>query len=106
MTKADLWCGTLCRRRESGLSAAAFCRREGLKASQFHYWKKKLSGKSFFTEVWVADHASVLPLPNDLDTSLPTMEIILLCGDRIRLTGFSSWSCLVEVIAALRERPC
>jgi transposase-like protein len=28
--------------RASGLSAAAFCRQAGIKASTFHYWVKKL----------------------------------------------------------------
>ena len=28
--------------RASGLSAAAFCRQTGIKASTFHYWVKKL----------------------------------------------------------------
>ena len=106
MTKANLCNETICRQRESGLLLAAFCRREGLKTSRFPYWKKKLSGKSFFIEVRVADHAPVLPVPNDIGTSSPTMEIMLLCGDRIRLTGFSSLSCLADVIAVLRERRC
>ena len=36
------WETTVTEFRTSGLSAAAFCRQAGIKASTFHYWVKKL----------------------------------------------------------------
>jgi hypothetical protein len=36
------WRGLLARQISSGLSVAAFCRREGVALSTFHWWKRKL----------------------------------------------------------------
>jgi hypothetical protein len=106
MTEASLWGEAVSRQKESGLSAAEFCRREGLRIVRFHYWQKKLSGKSSFAEIHVSDNAPVLPLRNDSSVSLPAVEIIFLSGERMRFTGFSSLNCLVDIVKALRERPC
>ena len=37
------WRGLLAGQISSGLSVAAFCRREGVALSTFHWWKRKLS---------------------------------------------------------------
>ena len=37
------WRGLISEQRGSGQSVAAFCRERGLCASQFYYWKKRLS---------------------------------------------------------------
>ena len=37
------WRGLLARQISSGLSIAAFCRREGVALSTFHWWKRKLA---------------------------------------------------------------
>ena len=37
------WRGLLARQISSGLSVAAFCRREGVALSTFHWWKRKLA---------------------------------------------------------------
>ncbi|MDR2390101.1 MAG: hypothetical protein LBE84_00250 [Planctomycetota bacterium] len=107
MTKASLWGEAVSKQKESGLSAAEFCRREGLRIVRFYYWRKKLLGKSKFAEVHVvADDFPVTLQPGDSTASLPAIEILLLSGERIRLTGFSSLNCLGDVVKALRERPC
>jgi SOS-response transcriptional repressor LexA len=38
----DQWRQRVERQRESGLSIAAFCRREGVSPASFHVWKRKL----------------------------------------------------------------
>ena len=38
----DQWRQRLARQRESGLSIAAFCRREGVSQASFHAWRRKL----------------------------------------------------------------
>jgi hypothetical protein len=38
----EQWRGRIERQRESGLSIAAFCRREGVSMASFHGWKRKL----------------------------------------------------------------
>lgn len=40
--RAKYWQGLLLEWRESGLSQAAFCRRHGVKAVTFGWWKRKL----------------------------------------------------------------
>jgi hypothetical protein len=37
------WRGLLARQISSGLSVAAFCRREGVAFSAFHWWRRKLA---------------------------------------------------------------
>jgi hypothetical protein len=37
------WRGLLARQSASGLSIAAFCRREGVALSTFHWWRRKLA---------------------------------------------------------------
>lgn len=43
LEKAEHWRGVLARQAASGLSAAEFCRRDGISNCQFFYWKKRLS---------------------------------------------------------------
>jgi hypothetical protein len=106
MTKASLWSEAVSRQKESGLPVSAFCRREGLKAGRFRYWKEKLSGRSDFAEIHVAaDDAPVLAFPNGPVALSPTVEILFLSGDRIRVCGFSSLTCLAEIVRALRKKP-
>ena len=42
-TKRDHWKSVLDRWRESGLSKAAFCRENGIRPWQFHYWCRRLA---------------------------------------------------------------
>ena len=39
---------------QSGLNKKAFCRERGITYPTFHYWYKRLSGSSGFTEIAVA----------------------------------------------------
>ena len=51
------WRGLISEQRASGQSAAAFCRERGLCASQFYYWKKRLSqtAETNFVEALVVE---------------------------------------------------
>lgn len=42
----DLWSGRLLEQAASGLGIQAWCAREGLTASAFHYWRKLLATPS------------------------------------------------------------
>jgi len=50
------WRSLIAEQRESGQSAAAFCRTRGLREALFYYWKKQLQevARSQFVEVQVA----------------------------------------------------
>lgn len=43
---ADGWRGLMGRQAQSGLSVAAFCRREGLNAWTFYGWRSRLRGRA------------------------------------------------------------
>jgi hypothetical protein len=45
MTKSEEWSRRVREQRESGLSIAAYCRREGLTTSGFDCWRGKLRGE-------------------------------------------------------------
>lgn len=50
------WRSLIAEQKESGQSAAAFCRTRGLREALFYYWKKQLQevARSQFVEVQVA----------------------------------------------------
>jgi hypothetical protein len=50
------WSSLIAEQKESGQSAAAFCRMRGLREALFYYWKKQLQvvARSQFVEVQVA----------------------------------------------------
>ena len=50
------WRSLIAEQKESGQSAAGFCRRRGLREALFYYWKKQLqeAARSQFVEVQVA----------------------------------------------------
>ena len=54
--KLGKWRSLIAEQKESGQSAAAFCRTRGLREALFYYWKKQLEGvaKRQFVEVRVA----------------------------------------------------
>ena len=53
--KLGKWRSLIAEQKESGQSAAAFCRTRGLREALFYYWKKQLPevGRSQFVEVKV-----------------------------------------------------
>src|SRR5215470_19654998 len=54
--KRAKWCNLIAEQKESGQSAAGFCRTRGLREALFYYWKKQLPevARSQFVEVQVA----------------------------------------------------
>ena len=54
--KLEKWRSLIAEQKESGQSAAAFCRTRGLREALFYYWKKQLPevARSQFVEVQVA----------------------------------------------------
>jgi transposase-like protein len=53
--KQEKWRSLIAEQKESGQSAAAFCRTRGLREALFYYWKKQLQevARSQFVEVQV-----------------------------------------------------
>ena len=87
--KSEVWRGRLQAWRDSGVSAAAFCRQHDLPYPQFIYWKRRL-GKAASGLVPVAVHAP----------AIGRVEIALRSGAVVRLTGVSMGD-VVDVVKAL-----
>jgi hypothetical protein len=56
------WRGLLAKQSSSGLSIAAFCRREGVALSTFHWWKRKLTVTGGRREPRAVDWVEARPL--------------------------------------------
>ena len=108
MTTREKMRRMLARWRRSGLSAAEFCRREGLAPQKLSYWKRSLkkagsgvrrgSAKPVgFVPVRLVDQASSGVLQGSL-------EISLAGGDRVAVGPEVSPDRLRDVVAILRER--
>ena len=87
MKRVEAW-------RESGQSAAAFCRSRDLTYSQFVYWQRRLRG----------DALSLVPVmvASAEPCSASAVELDLPSGVRVRLTSVS----IAEVVALVRGLSC
>ena len=103
------WLDLLRRQRASGLSVAAFCRRDGVAASSFFAWKRKLGsslGSSLgsplalpaFIEATVADSPLAAP-PAGL------IEVRLRGRRRLRVGRGFDRVLLADLVAALEAIP-
>jgi len=100
--KEEFWRGVVERWRRSGLSVAAFCRREDLAACSLHWWRQELkrrdSENSPFLPVQVAGVLSA--------SSKNEIEIVLTSGRRISIPpGFDAQT-LRQVLGVLEEPAC
>ena len=92
------WRDLIKRQRASGLSVAAFCRRDGVAASSFFEWKRKL-GSAPATLAFV--EATVSGTPPPATRSAGRIEVRLRSGRRVRVGRGFDRGLLAEVVAAL-----
>ncbi len=92
------WRDLLERQRASGLSVAAFCRRDGVAASSFFAWKRKLGFVPATPAFVEATVAGTLPPPT---RSPSRIEVRLRGGRRVRVGRGFDRDLLAEVVAAL-----
>ena len=96
------WRRMVRRQSESGLSVRAWCARHDLREATFYWWRTALARRdakpAIFVPVRVADDAS------GRDEAL--MEIVLVGGRRIRLSGGVDRAMLADVLAVVEERGC
>jgi transposase len=93
------WRDVIERQRTSGLSVAAFCRRDGVAASSFFAWKRRL-GVVPATPAFVEATVTGTPLP-PTTRSAGRIEVRLRGGRRVRVGRGFDHHLLAEVVAAL-----
>ena len=93
--------------RRSGLSAAAFCRRQGIQAQRLSYWRRVIGdagpararGRRRAPAVLAPVH--VVDLASGASAGI---EVLLASGDRLVLHEGARREWLREVLLVLRER--
>jgi hypothetical protein len=88
--------------QRSGLSGAAFCRREGLQARRLSYWKRVLGVKPG-RRVRRAGLAPVQIVDLGL-AAAASIDVVLSHGERLVVREGVSPALLREVLSALREQ--
>ena len=100
-SSGDKWREIIERQQASGLSAAAFCRQDGVSESSFFAWKRRLgaptaAAAAAFVEAKVAT-AAVAPAGRPAGV----VEVRLRGGRRVRLGRGFDPGLLAEVVVAL-----
>lgn len=96
--------------RGSGMSIAGLCRREGLAASSFHQWRRRLEsvveeGAAVFLPVKVTrpqEQEEVIALDATGHCSASPIELVLTCGVRVQVREGFEVATLRRVVEALR----
>lgn len=108
----SVWRKRISRHGESGLTIAAFCRRESVSVASFHYWKRKLGANDrqagkVRTRPLASDRpteaATFVQVPLPQPRGLAWIEIVTADGTQIRLPH-QSLGALEVTLAALAGR--
>lgn len=91
----QLWSGRLQEQATSGLSIRAWCVREGLTESTFHYWRKRLSLASLPTTTLIA-------LPNIGPQAASVCEVVTPLGYVIRIASQEQLGWVRSLLEVLR----
>lgn len=94
------WRDLIERQRASGLSVAVFCRRDGVAASSFFAWKRRL-GSTPATPAFVEATVAGTPPRPPTTRSAGRIEVRLRGGRRVRVGRGFDRELLAEVVAAL-----
>src|SRR5436305_228924 len=100
-----LWRGRIAAQARSGLSALAYCTREGLSPKSFYAWRRRLKqNKSNKSEPLFVplELPAVLPTAGDLRIELPGRAVLVLPADATRERLVSVLQAVLEVAG---ERP-
>lgn len=97
------WRKLISQQSRSGQSVAGFCRRRGLCASHFFWWKKRLreAGRGEFVEVEMATAEA----ESRVTAGEEGMEIHLAQGRYLRVRAGFDLGYLEAVLAVLEKRP-
>lgn len=91
----QLWTERLQEQTASGLSIRAWCVREGLTESTFHYWRKRLSLTS-------RPATTLIALPNVGPQAAPVCEVVTPMGYVIRIASQEQLGWVRSLLEVLR----
>jgi len=94
----DLWRQRLQRFERSGLSAVAFCAKEGVSVPSFYAWRRRLLRPPIETAARL--------VPVRLFPAAAPVEILLPDGLVLRLAAGCDLDFVRALVATLGERPC
>lgn len=86
--------------KESDLSIAAFCKKEGISVAAYYYWRKKLVGSHPKSNRKTPPAFIEVALPQSNATVL---ELVLLSGNTLRINPGADNKMLINVLSALRR---
>ena len=95
------WRGLLRQWRACGLGVRRFCEREGLRESQFWWWKRRLGEQ--VVKAPKNSEAAFVPVTI---VEMPAIEIELRSGHKLHVRAGCARQLLSEVVAVLEGRPC
>ncbi len=123
------WRTAISKRERSGSTVRAFCRREGLAVSTYHFWRRKLLKRDrggvrsssarrrtvkadvesrpmpTFASLTLGDASPQIPQISSMDASMP-IEIVLRDNVRVRVGRGVDLHTLDQVLRVMEQRAC
>lgn len=101
------WREIIAEHQRSGLGVRAFCRASSVRETAFYYWRRELRRRQGERKQRRDDAPAAAPMfvPVHLaedDVPAAPIEIVLLTGCRVHVTGRVDREALTEVLAALQ----
>jgi transposase-like protein len=87
-------------RQESGLSLAAFCKKEGISEAAYYYWRRKLAGGMPKSKEKSSPEFLEVVLPG---SNAMALELVLSSGNTLRINPGADNKILSQVLSALRQ---
>jgi hypothetical protein len=104
LAKEAAWRRRLARHSKSGQSVRAWCRRNRLKETAFHWWRRELARRD--AEVQAPSFVPVHVAGDPARDGGSRIEIVLEDGRRVRITGTVNREMLMQVLDVLERRVC
>jgi transposase-like protein len=86
--------------QESGLSIAAFCKKEGISQAAYYYWRRKLAGGVSKPNKKSPPAFLEVVMPRDNTVAL---ELVLSSGNTLRINPGADNKILGHVLSALKQ---